>query len=129
MGNQPILWVAVLVLLYSSTSHSQEPTARELFAKGYTLYSAGDARQAEELLLRTLDRGFILEDYSLHFLAPIAATGGNPQGARAARQYYGHRQQNFSKSICLPQADLQLAKFALAGARCSPKTFVAVGRN
>src|ERR1051326_8831659 len=111
MGNQPILWVAVLVLLYSSTSHSQEPTARELFAKGYTLYSAGDARQAEELLLRTLDRGFILEDYSLHFLAQIAATGGNPQ---AARQYYGQLQQKFSESIWLPQADLQLAKFAQA---------------
>ena len=111
MRKQPILWIAVLVLLYSSTSHSQEPTARELFAKGYSLYSAGDARQAEELLLRTLDRGFILEDYSLHFLAQIAATGGNPQ---AARQYYGQLQQKFSESIWLPQADLQLAKFALA---------------
>src|ERR1043165_6490311 len=111
MRKQPILWFAVLVLLDSCTSHSQEPTARELFAKGYTLYSAGDARQAEELLLRTLDRGFILEDYSLHFLAQIAATGGNPP---AARRYYGQLQQKFSESICLPQADLQLAKFALA---------------
>jgi soluble lytic murein transglycosylase len=111
MRKQPTFWLAVFVLFLSSTSHSQEPTARELFAKGYSLYSAGDARQAEELLLRTLDRGFLLEDYSLHFLAQIAAGGGNQQ---AARQYYAQVQQKFPESIWLPHADLQLAKFALA---------------
>src|SRR5215475_577647 len=99
MQKQPTLWLAVLLLLFSSTSHSQEPTARELFAKGYSLYSAGDMRQAEELLLRTLDRGFMLEDYSLHFLAQIAAGSGNQQ---AARQYYAQVQQKFPESIWLP---------------------------
>src|SRR5581483_5073872 len=111
MRKQRIFWLAVFVLLFSSTSHSQDPTPRELFAKGYALYSGGDPRQAEEFFLRTLDRGFILEDYSLHFLAQIAANAGNQP---ATRQYYSQLQQKFPDSIWLPHADLQLAKFALA---------------
>ncbi|HEY1266703.1 MAG TPA: transglycosylase SLT domain-containing protein [Candidatus Binatia bacterium] len=111
MRKQPTFWLAVFVLFFSSTSHSQDPTPRELFAKGYALYSGGDTRQAEEYLIRTLDRGFILEDYSLHLLAQIAVNAGNPQ---ATRQYYGQLQQKFPDSIWLPHADLQLTRFALA---------------
>src|SRR5262249_53881109 len=112
---QTLLLTVLLLLFYSpihshTPCHSQEPAARDLCPNASSLYAAGDGRQAEELFLRTLDRGFILEDYSLYFLAQIAANG-NPQ---AARQYYGQLQLKFSESIWLPYADLQLAKFALA---------------
>ncbi len=111
MLRRPTFWLAVFFLFFSTSSRSQEPTARDLFAKAHALHSTGDSRYAEELFLRTLDRGFILEDYSLHFLAQIAAAGGN---AQAARQYYAQLQQKFPESIWLPHAKLQLAKFALA---------------
>ncbi|HTM10323.1 MAG TPA: transglycosylase SLT domain-containing protein [Verrucomicrobiae bacterium] len=104
-------WLALAVFLVSSPVHSQEQSPRELFSKAYALFSANDPRSAEELFLRTLDRGFILEDYSLHFLAVIAAKTGN---APAARQYYAQLHQKFPDSLWLPDADLQLARSAVA---------------
>src|SRR5689334_4419729 len=105
------LWLALAVILISSAVHSQEQSPRDLFSKAYALFTADDLRPAEELFLRTLDRGYVLEDYSLHFLAVIAAKNGN---AQAARQYYAQLQQKFPDSVWVTDADLQLARFALA---------------
>lgn len=105
------LWLALGVFLISSTVHSQEQSPRDHFSKAYALFAADDLRPAEELFLRTLDRGYVLEDYSLHFLAVIAARNGN---AQAARQYYAQLQQKFPDSVWVSDADLQLARFALA---------------
>jgi len=105
------VWLALALFLISSAVHSQEQSPRELFSKAYVLFSADDTRPAEELFLRTLDRGFILEDYSLYFLARIATKAGN---AQAARQYYAQLQQKFPDSLWLADADLQLARLAVA---------------
>jgi peptidoglycan lytic transglycosylase len=105
------LWLALAVFLISSAVHSQEQSPRDLFSKAYVLLAADDPRPAEELFLRTVDRGYVLEDYSLHFLSVIAAKSGN---AQAARQYYAQLQQKFPDSVWVPDADLQLARFALA---------------
>jgi peptidoglycan lytic transglycosylase len=104
------VWLALAVFLVSSAVHSQEQGPRDLFAKAYALFAADDLRPAEDLFLRTLDRGYVLEDYSLHFLAVIAAKNGN---AQAARQYYAQLQQKFPDSVWVADADLQLARFAL----------------
>ena len=105
------VWLALALILLSHAVHSQEPSPRELFSKAYALFSSDDPQRAEEPFLRTLDRGFILEDYSLHFLALIAAKADN---AQAARQYYSQLQLKFPDSVWVADAQLQLAKFAVA---------------
>jgi peptidoglycan lytic transglycosylase len=109
---RPLTFFLTLALLLGAAQiHSQELNPRELFTRAYALFSNGDSRLAEELFLRTLDRGFVLEDYSLHHLGLIAVKGGNLD---AARQYFSKLQQKFPDSVWVPHADLQLAKFALA---------------
>jgi soluble lytic murein transglycosylase len=105
------LLLAVVWFLFSSPIHAQEQSPREQFARAYGLFSQGYLRPAEELLLRTVDRGFLLEDYSLQYLGLIAVKGGNLD---APRQYFSQLQKKFPDSIWAPHADLQLAKFALA---------------
>jgi soluble lytic murein transglycosylase len=111
MRKSPTLLLVLALLLAPVATHSQDERSRELFSKAYALFSQGDLRLAEELLLRTVDRGFQLEDYSLHYLGLIAVKGGNLD---AARQYFSQLQKKFPDSIWAPHADLQLAKFALA---------------
>src|SRR3954468_2019598 len=110
MLKKPAVGFVVLLLLVSSPIHSQEQSPRELFSRAYALSASGQADPAEVLFLRTLERRFVLEDYSLHFVALIAAKHGNVQ---SPRQYYAALQQRLPDSVWLPHADLQLAKFSL----------------
>src|SRR5258706_2121145 len=111
MSKLTAILLAVVCFLVPSLSCSQEQNPCELFAKAYALFSQGDSGLAEELLLRTLERNFILEDYSLHYLALIAVKSAN---LTAARQYYSQLRLKFPDSVWLAHADLQLAKLALA---------------
>lgn len=105
------LLLAVVCFIVPSPGYSQEQPPRELFARAAALFAQGDSRLAEEMFLRTLERNYILEDYSLHYLALIAVKSAN---LPAARQYYSQLQLKFPDSVWLPHADLQLAKLALA---------------
>jgi soluble lytic murein transglycosylase len=111
MQNVVAAWLALALLLVPCRIHAQEEKSRDLFAKAYVFFSQGDSRPAEELFLRTVDHGFILEDYSLHYLGLLAVKGGDLD---AARQYFSRLQLKFPESVWAADADLQLAKFALA---------------
>src|SRR5258706_509840 len=111
MSKLTAILLAVVCFLVPSLSCSQEQNPDGLCDKSYALCSQGDSGLAEELLLRTLERNFILEDYSLHYLALIAVKSAN---LTAARQYYSQLRLKFPDSVWLAQADLQLAKLALA---------------
>ena len=104
------LGFALSALFVPCRLHSQEQNPRELFSEAYALFSQGDSRQAEETFLKTLDRAYLLEDYSLYYLGQIAVNGGN---LPAARQYFSQLQQKFPNSVWAPQAGLQLAKLSL----------------
>jgi soluble lytic murein transglycosylase len=104
------LFLFFSLLCLSSPLYPQDEEPRELFSKAYSLFSQGDVVQAEPLFIRTLDRDFSLEDYSLYFLGQI-------QISRAywgsARYYFSQLKEKFPQSIWLAQADLQLAKVSL----------------
>src|SRR2546426_1819319 len=104
------LLLSLSLLWLPSRLYSQDEEPRELFSKAYSLFSQGDVVQAEPLFIRTLDRGFSLEDYSLYFLGQI-------QISRAywgsARYYLLQLKEKFPQSIWFAQADLQLAKVSL----------------
>jgi soluble lytic murein transglycosylase len=105
------LFLALGLLLLPHPIRAQEEKTRELFSQAYALFTRGDARIAEELFLRTVDRGFVLEDYSLYFLGMIAAKAGDFQ---SARQRFSQLRRIFPDSVWAPHAGLQLAKSALA---------------
>jgi soluble lytic murein transglycosylase len=105
------LFLALGLLLLPHPSRAQEDKPRELFSRAYALLAHGDGRSAEELFLRTVDRGFVLEDYSLYFLGMIAAKAGDFQ---AARQRFLQLRRKFPDSVWAPHAGLQLAKSALS---------------
>lgn len=81
-----------------------------LFSQGHALFSQGSFSQAELLFVQTLDRGFPLEDYSLHFLALIQVSRGDWANGRS---YLSQLKQKFPQSIWSSQAELQLAKISL----------------
>ncbi|HEY2987314.1 MAG TPA: tetratricopeptide repeat protein [Candidatus Binatia bacterium] len=103
--------LALALLFAPSPSRAQEDKPRDVFLKAYGLFAKGDSRPAEELFLRTLDKAFLLEDYSLYYLGLIAAKTGNSQ---VARQHFSQLQQKFPDSVWAPHAGLQLVKAAMA---------------
>ncbi len=105
------LFLALGLFLLPHPIRAQEDKPHELFSKAYALFSRGDARIAEELFLRTVERSFVLEDYSLYYLGLIAAKAGD---FSAARQRFSQLQQKFPDSVWAPHAGLQLAKSALS---------------
>jgi soluble lytic murein transglycosylase len=102
---------AVLWLGFAPPLSAQEQAPRELFATGYALLSQDKGAEAEAVFLKTLDRSYPLEDYSLYYLAQIAL--GRQDGEDAKRNIV-KLQQKFPQSIWLPQATLDLAKLSVA---------------
>ncbi|MEE9143707.1 MAG: transglycosylase SLT domain-containing protein [Candidatus Binatia bacterium] len=100
-----LLWLSLPYPL-----HSQEEKPSELFAKAYPLFSEAKLSQAEDLFLKTLNRGFQLEDYSLYFLGMIASSGDN---FADARRYFTELKKRFSQSVWSPDTELQLAKISI----------------
>jgi soluble lytic murein transglycosylase len=90
--------------------HSQDQETREVFSRAYALYSQGKQAEAESLFAQTRDRGFPLEDYSLHFLGLIRLSDKDWANGRS---YFSHLKQKFPQSIWSSQADLQLARISL----------------
>jgi soluble lytic murein transglycosylase len=103
--------LALALLLVPSPSHTQEEKDRDVFLKAYHFFARGELRPAEELFLRTLDRAFILEDYSIYYLGLIAVKSEN---IPSARQKFSKLQQKFPDSLWTPYAGIELVKFALA---------------
>lgn len=103
--------LALALLFVLSPSHAQEEKPRDVFLKAYNLFAKGESRPAEELLLRTLDKAFTLEDYSLYHLGLIAAKSEN---ISSARQYFSKLQRKFPDSIWTQPAGLELARLAIA---------------
>jgi soluble lytic murein transglycosylase len=111
MQRRAIILLVLVELFLHSPVYSQEPNPREHFSRAYALFSKADERAAQDLFLRTLDKAFILEDYSLYYLGLIAARSEN---ISPARQYFSQLQQKFPDSLWTPYAALELVKFALA---------------
>ena len=91
--------------------YSQEQNPQELFAKGYALYSQKNYPAAEEILRKTLDLKFLLEDYSLYFLGIIASSRRDSEGSR---KYFLRLKQIIPQSVWSFHVDLHLAKLSLA---------------
>jgi soluble lytic murein transglycosylase len=103
--------LALALLFIPSPSRAQEENPRDIFLKAYHLFVKGESRLAEELLLRTLDKSFVLEDYSFYYLGQIAAKSEN---ISSVRQYFSKLREKFPDSVWAPNAGIELAKFALA---------------
>ena len=104
----------IFTLILASLSQSvlaQELTPKELFSSAYMLQQAGKTAQAKELFQKTVDNGFVLADYSLHYLSTIAFGEKNWQ---QARQYAGQIRQLYPQSIWFAPAEFQLIKIDLA---------------
>lgn len=87
---------------------TEEP--RVLFAQAYTLFSQDNLSQAEELLRKTLERNFPLEDYSLYWLGQISSARRDME---TSRYYLSRLKQAFPRSVWSSHVDLHLAKIAL----------------
>ncbi len=81
--------------------------SRELFAKAYSLYSAGNYAGARELFEKVQDPKILLADYSLHYLAMIAF---NERNWDLSRQLLAQLRQRYPQSIWFPHTELQRAK-------------------
>ena len=108
------VWTFLLALAWpcwASSLAAEEIAPRELFSTAYALFSQNKGAEAEALFLKTLDRGYPLEDYSLYYLAQLALAR---QDRDSAKRHIARLQQNFPQSIWRPQATLDLAKLSLA---------------
>jgi len=106
------LFLSLLWLTCAHPLYPQEERPRDLFAKAYTLFSHGNLLEAEGLLVKALDTGSPLEDYSLYFLGVISSSRA---ASSSARNYFSRLKQGFPQSVWLPHASLQLAKISLTG--------------
>lgn len=111
MKQLSFLWLSLLAVALPISLDAQDQDPRESFAKGYALYSAGKFVEAEERFRRALGGNFLLEDYSLYFLARLAASAGRSE---ESRQHLTRLKQDFPKSLWSAQADIELAKLSMA---------------
>jgi soluble lytic murein transglycosylase len=84
---------------------------RESFAKAYQLYSSGNSAQAKELFQETSDATYGLADYSLYYLARIAA---DEPDREQARRYLEQLRDRFPQSVWSHAASLLRAKLDIA---------------
>jgi TolA-binding protein len=105
------IFISLSFLLLPGSIFSQEKTVREIFADGYARFTQRDFELAEALLLTTLNRSSLLEDYSLYYLGEIALARGDFD---VARSYFKQLMQNFPLSVWASQAEIQLAKSMIA---------------
>lgn len=117
MKKELTLFFSLLWLIFPCQLYSQEDEPRALFSKAYTLFSQGNLPQAEELFLKTLDRSYPLEDYSLYFLGVISFSRGNLE---ISRNYFSQLKQLFPQSVWSSHAELELAKTSLAEKNYQP---------
>jgi soluble lytic murein transglycosylase-like protein/TolA-binding protein len=102
---------AAVWLGFSPPLSAQEPAPRELFPAAYALFSQNKGAEAEAVFLKTLDRGYPLEDYSLYYLTQLALARQDGEGAKLN---IVRLRQKFPQSIWLPPATLELAKLSLS---------------
>jgi len=112
----------LLVLLaalagFCQSLFAQSDNPRELFAKGYQLYSSGKPAQAKELLQKTSDGTYRLADYSLYYLARI---GFDENNWEQSRQYLAQLRRRFPQSVWLHAATLLRAKLDIAEKNFAP---------
>jgi soluble lytic murein transglycosylase len=104
-----LLFLLALALPVSIGAQDLDPQVS--FARGYALYSAGKLAEAEEHFRQGLGGTFPLEDYSLYFLARVAASSGRSE---ESRRYLTRLKQAFPLSIWSAPADIELAKLSMA---------------
>lgn len=90
---------------------AQTDDPRDLFAKGYQLYSNGKSAQAKELFQKTVGATYRLADYSLYYLARIAFDENNWD---QSRQFLAQLRRQFPQSVWYHAAALLLAKIDVA---------------
>ncbi len=105
------LSLLIFLLIPSLRTASEEKQASELFSQAYAFYSQENHPKAEELFLKALRHGSVLDDYSLYFLGMIALSREDLDGARA---YFSKLKTNFSQSVWFHHANLELARISLA---------------
>jgi soluble lytic murein transglycosylase len=111
-----LVFLAVLAGFPQSLfAQTNEP--RELFAKGYQLYSNGKSAQAQELLQKTVDATYRLADYSLYYLARIAFDENNWE---QSRQDLAQLRRRYPQSVWRHGAALLRAKIDIAEKAFAP---------
>lgn len=99
------------LLLLPHPLFSQEGEPRDLFSQAYALFAKGELAQAEGLFLKTLERGYTLEDYNFYFLGLISFRG---EDWPKARRYFSELRKSFPHSVWSDRAGLYLAKISVA---------------
>jgi soluble lytic murein transglycosylase len=90
---------------------AQQGDPGETFATAYGLYSAGKSAEAKELFQKTLDRQFLLADYSYYFLSQIAYQDADFD---QARQFAAELRKRYPHSLWVRPAALLQAKIDIA---------------
>lgn len=106
-----VFLLSLICAALPSRPYAQDQDPRQLFAKGYALFSAGNLAEAEEHFRKSLGGNFVLEDYSLYFLGVLSSSRGRLE---ESRQYFLQLKQAFPLSVWSAQADLELARLSLA---------------
>lgn len=103
--------LGVFFLALGNLARAQEKAPGELFREAYAFYSQENYGLAEPLLVKTLDRDFRLEDYSLYFLGEIALLRDDQDGAH---KFFRALTEKFPASVWVLPATLELAKARIA---------------
>ena len=112
MVYSPLLLLALALIAWLPQNlFAQTNEPRDLFAKGYQLYSTGKLTQAKEPLQKTVDAGYRLADYSLYYLARIALDENNGD---QTRQYVAQLRRGFPHSVWFHATTLLRVKIDVA---------------
>jgi soluble lytic murein transglycosylase len=95
--------------LPSSTESSEEKRISRFLA-GYRLFSQGAHAEAVAPFRETLDKDFLLADYSLYFLGLASLKQGD---SGAAENYFNRLTMDFPSSVWVSRALLEIARIAL----------------
>ncbi|MFQ5849249.1 MAG: transglycosylase SLT domain-containing protein [Candidatus Binatia bacterium] len=105
-----VLLLHLLWLTSFGPVHSEENQPPEPFSRAYILFSQGELSKAENLFVKALNQGSVLDDYSLYFLGVISFSR---EAFDIARNYFSQLKKSFPRSVWFNHANLQLAKISL----------------
>lgn len=109
-----LLLTLAVVLGFPQSLFAQNGEPREMFARGYRLYTNGSPDQAREWFQKTVDQTYRLADYSLFYLARIAFDETNWD---QCRQYLAQLRRRFPQSVWFHSAAVLRARADFADQR------------
>ena len=112
-----VLLVLVIIFGLPRWLFAQNSEPREIFVRGYRLYTNGNPEQAKEWLQKSVDSTYSLADYSLFYLARISFDESNWD---QCRNYLAQLRQRFPQSVWFHPAALLRAKVDLAEKKFAP---------